>query len=577
MEAFGGWRILALLAVVLAGLMTPLSVITLRSFDRVEQHLLVKEAEELRIALSERAASIVDIGVTIAAGSGAGRAVADTDQRRFAADFPAAQVRDRYRLSGVAGVGPDGRFRVGGLAGPDGYRPLPAGLDDPAVLRSMIEPDAAAGTATCGVTSASGTPTVFCGLPADPGSGSLIFLRALDATGLDLITQTTEDPTRLRGSPRADSLRHADLPSRLGPLQVHTAVVGDEVSVQATLAGVDGVPVTFELLEERPVRAAAVGTITSIAVVVALVMIVLAVLLQRVVHGSVRRHIRPLRRAAEEIMETGDLNGRVPDSPHPDLKAMAQAVNGMLAAFEAQAIELVTARGRSEFERQQQLTSEEQSREETLRRMQAESEQVIGGIAYQLGDAVREVDTVRESVVNINAGAAAAHAATEQMADHAAQADRAAEALTVSLPTATDMVALIAQIAGQTRMLALNATIEAARAGEAGLGFAVVADEVRKLADDTSSSAERITTTLGTLTATATDVSGAVATMTDAIASVRSAIEQVRTVADDQQHSISGLITQVQNAIAQIDQLAHTEAPALDSADGPPANDFELF
>ncbi|WP_328476579.1 hypothetical protein OHA21_22250 [Actinoplanes sp. NBC_00393] len=44
------------------------------------------------------------------------------------------------------------------------------------------------------------------------------------------------------------------------------------------------------------------------------------------------------------------------------------------------------------------------------------------------------MDAVRSSVHDINAGAGAAHAATEQMADHAAQADRAAEALTVSLP-----------------------------------------------------------------------------------------------------------------------------------------------
>jgi methyl-accepting chemotaxis protein len=470
-----------------------------------------------------------------------------------------------YGLSAVVGVGRDAGVRVGGLLGPDGYAALPAPLSDPAVLRTLIAPDDPAGRATCGVTAATGLPMAFCSLPVYPDdatgtpAGSLILLRALDSTGLTEITGTAEDPTHLRNGPREDSLRHEELPSLLGPLQVHTAAVGDDVAVQATVISVEGTPVTFEILEGRPVRTEAVQALTLIVIVVVLAMVFLKLLMGRVIRQSVREHVRPLRSAAEQIMQTRDRSRRVPDSPHPDLRALAGAVNGMLAALDEQATELAEERRRGEAERQRQLALEEQAREETLQRVQAASEQTIASIAHQLGYAVQEVDTVRTSVHDINQGAATAHSATEQMTAYATQADRAAEALSVSLPAATDMVALIAAIAGQTRMLALNATIEAARAGESGLGFAVVADEVRKLADDTTSSAERITATLDTLTAAATEVSRSVVTMTDAIASVRAAIGQVRSVADGQQHSISGLIDQVQSAITQIDRLPHAE------------------
>jgi methyl-accepting chemotaxis protein len=46
------------------------------------------------------------------------------------------------------------------------------------------------------------------------------------------------------------------------------------------------------------------------------------------------------------------------------------------------------------------------------------------------------------------------------------------------------MVAVIEEIALQTRVIALNASIEAERAGDAGKGFAVVAAEVNDMSNN---------------------------------------------------------------------------------------------
>jgi methyl-accepting chemotaxis protein len=119
-----------------------------------------------------------------------------------------------------------------------------------------------------------------------------------------------------------------------------------------------------------------------------------------------------------------------------------------------------------------------------------------------------------------------------------------------------NVVTLINNIAGQTKLLALNATIEAARAGDAGKGFAVVASEVKSLSDQTAKATHEISSQVAAMQAATTTSVQAIQGISETIKKVAEIASAIASAVEEQSAATREISANVAEAAAGTQQVS---------------------
>jgi methyl-accepting chemotaxis protein len=172
-----------------------------------------------------------------------------------------------------------------------------------------------------------------------------------------------------------------------------------------------------------------------------------------------------------------------------------------------------------------QATARSMSGAATLANDRAAGSAVAARVATEGLQAVATAaEHLNSSVVEINRQMAESALNAERAATDARRTDDIVRALAEGSQRIGEVVKLISNIAGQTKLLALNATIEAAHAGAAGDGFAVVAADVKNLAVQTARATEEIAAQIARF-------QGSTSQAVSAIGGVTATVERMSTIA----------------------------------------------
>ncbi|GAK60047.1 methyl-accepting chemotaxis sensory transducer [Candidatus Vecturithrix granuli] len=191
--------------------------------------------------------------------------------------------------------------------------------------------------------------------------------------------------------------------------------------------------------------------------------------------------------------------------------------------------------------------------------LSSSSEQLSNGASEQAASMEESSSSMEEMAANIRQSAENAKQTEKialQSAEYAEEAGRVVAETVVAMQQIAQKIAIIQDIANQTRTLSLNATIEAARAQDHGKAFSVVASEVRQLSEVTKKAAEEISQ----LAASSLDVSEKAGMMLSTLVpSIQKTTELIQEISAASNEQSTGA-EQINRAIQQADQVTQQNA-----------------
>ncbi|MCA0331784.1 MAG: methyl-accepting chemotaxis protein [Actinobacteria bacterium] len=272
---------------------------------------------------------------------------------------------------------------------------------------------------------------------------------------------------------------------------------------------------------------------TMVVVVVLLIGLVTALVLTARIVKGITQPLGLIDTALGRLAD-GDLSVRVDIHRADELGRVATSLN-RAAESQQKSVSAIADSAQMLAAAAEELTATSNLMSTAAETTSAQAVQVVhrsGSVNESVQTAATATDQLTASIAQISSSAWDAAKVASSAVEVAERTTQIMDALGTSSRDIETVIKEIRGVAEQTNLLALNATIESARAGEAGKGFAVVASEVKDLARATATATTDITA-------------------------------KIQAISDDTGSAITA-ITQISGTIAQINEIQHSIASAVE-------------